>query len=197
MRVPCPVMPKTIPTTTGVDAILARPKRTRKVTLAWDQEDAAKLDAMRQRQHALQTRVTGGLAPDRVATDLAEVTAMIDEFVEQMNAMVWYFESIGTRAVDALKTKYQPSKEQQSKHKAMNPGALPLDTDPERFHPALVAATCAGIDMPDGDRIEAVDEDDVRRMFDTALSANDQTALINAAMLVDISGSAIEDFLKG
>lgn len=177
--------------------LLQRPKRTQQVMLAWDPDDAETLKIKRRVVKQLERAAERDNAPDTAQLDLTAGLAELAEFEDLIQTVVFEFEGIGTKKVDAIVGEHPPTVEQIKEHKKLGTKTM-LQYNPETFMVALIAATCTVITTPSGNVIENVDESQIGALLATAtFSQSDQVALFTAATMVDLAGSTVDDILKG
>ena len=187
-------------------AVLGRARRTTKIRLAENPNDAEELQNLRARAgRALQMMES----KDLTAAEKRSATAAfkrwdkaVKEKVAEIRTFEFRFGSIGRKAVNDLVRAHPPTPEQALEWAKKHPEDPVLEYDPDEYPWRLVAAKMTGVVMPGDEEPSApMSSEAVRRMFheSKAFTDPDLEIMFLTARSADDESSAvwIESLGKG
>ncbi len=189
----------------GFERLRQRPERTTSVTLAFDPNDAERLNAARlakRRADAALDRAGAVADPDTLAalTDAADAaTDALDALEAEMVTFTVHLRAVGAARAEELMLEHRPTDRQRKNAKALNngdPKAQPQFNE-DTFPPALLAESISRIEFSDGETIDHISVEQVAELWADRWPQGDKVQLLHAAIAINQASSAVGDLGKG
>lgn len=182
-----------------IDRLVSRPSRTTTVRLAFNPED---FDRWRDAQQRVVRAEIFDETSDSAYREqaVADAEAALEAVAAEILTVTFKFVAIGPNAVEELIGKNPATKQQQQKFSdasyAENGRRGRLQWNEETFPPALLAASCIGINFSDGDKADELSNAEATQLWASKWPSEDRIALFNACLGLNEQGTAMESLGK-
>lgn len=183
------------------DRLLERPARTDKVTLAYDPDDAAKLDEARQKIAAAKLAMDAAEDDGTAAANWQEARDGYEELKASMVLVTFHLRGIGPKRVELMLADHKPTSKQTDEARRSNGGKpVNLQWNDDTFPPVLIAATTTRVEFSDkpDEAMDGLTEAEAAELFSTGSkwSVGDRSRVFLTALALDQASSYVEDLGK-